>query len=381
MLLLATACATATPSEPPASFAAYQAATRDLVTERRAFQSTDHAAEIAYNTPQEWRPQEARPQRAMLLAHGLGDSPFSFSDIGPALARQGYLVRTILLPGHGTDPADLIDVSADDWRRVVAEQTALLKQEVDQVYLGGFSTGANLVTALALADDEIDGLLLFSPGFKSDEGYEWLAPLIAPFVTWLRDPAPDRPQQNPVRYLNVPTNGFGQFHQTSAEIRAALDDVGYEKPATIILTENDSVLDVASIAKTFTERFTHPASRLIWYGGPPSLDDPRILVRPDYLPEFRISQFSHMSVLFSPENRLYGRDGTLRFCENGQSPDFYARCRQGEEVWYSDWGFEAPDRIHARLTFNPYFDWQMQVAAEVLGAAEPKLLTGQKTAP
>jgi esterase/lipase len=378
VLVLISACAgQVPPSAPPASFSAYQAETRELVAERRSFQSEDRAAELFYNTPQEWQPEVEEPQRAILLAHGLGDSPFSFSDIGPALARQGFLVRTILLPGHGTDPADLVDVSADDWRRVVADQTALLKREVDQVYLGGFSTGANLVTSLALADEEIDGLLLFSPGFKSDEGYEWLAPLISPFVTWLRDPEPTRPQQNPVRYLNVPTNGFGQFHRTSAEIRAALDDRHYDKPATIILTEHDSVLDVVSIAETFTTRFTHPDSRLIWYGGPPSVSDPRILVRPDHLPEYRISQFSHMSVLFSPQNQLYGRDGTLRFCENGQNEDFYARCKNGEEVWYSDWGFETPDKVHARLTFNPYFDWQMQVAGEVLGAPGPKVLTGQ----
>nr|WP_298689901.1 alpha/beta fold hydrolase [uncultured Dongia sp.] len=379
---LASACAReAPPVHTPASFAAYQAETRELVAERRTFQSDDRAAELDYNTPREWRPLGEKPQRAILLAHGLGDSPFSFSDIGPALAGKGFIVRTVLLPGHGTNPTDLIEVSADDWRRVVAEQTALLKQEVGQVYLGGFSTGANLVTALALADDEIDGLLLFSPGFKSDEGYEWMAPLIAPFVTWLRDPEPNRPQQNPVRYLNVPTNGFGQFHHTSAEISSALEDHPYEKPATIILTEHDSVLDVASIVETFTERFTHPDSRLIWYGGPPAHDDPRILVRPDHLPEYRISQFSHMSVLFAPENRLYGRDGALRFCENGQNDDFYARCKNGEEVWYSDWGFETPDRIHARLTFNPYFEWQMDLVAEVLGVPGPKVLTGQNAAP
>lgn len=381
-IALVSACAGQVPAtHPPASFASYQAETRELVAERRVFQSADRAAELDYNTPQEWRPQGGKPQRAILLAHGLGDSPFSFSDIGPSLAQQGFVVRTVLLPGHGTNPADLIDVSADDWRRVIAHQTALLKGEVEQVYLGGFSTGANLVTSLALNDDEIDGLLLFSPGFKSDEGYEWMAPLIAPFVTWLRDPEPNRPQQNPVRYLNVPTNGFGQFHHTSSEIRAALDERPYEKPATIILTEHDSVLDVASIAETFTERFTHPDSRLIWYGGPPAIDDPRILVKPDHLPEYRISQFSHMSVLFSPQNQLYGSAGSLRFCENGQNDDFYARCKNGEEVWYSDWGFETPDRIHARLTFNPYFDWQMDVVAEVLGAPGPKVLTGQNSEP
>ncbi|MBL8710347.1 MAG: alpha/beta fold hydrolase [Rhodospirillaceae bacterium] len=370
---------------PPTSFDAYREATRDLVAATRSFQSADQAAEIGYNTPQEWRPaiQPAgmKAERGILLVHGLGDSPFSFSDVGPRLARQGFLVRSLLLPGHGTDPAHLIDVSADDWRRVVAEQTTLLKRDAGAVYLGGFSTGANLVTALALADPDIDGLLLFSPGFRSDEGYEWMAPLLAPFVTWLREPDVARPQQNPVRYLNVPTNGFGQFHRTSSEIRNALDAQPFDRPATIILAENDSVLDVKEIAATFAQRFTHPDSRLIWYGSNPLLDDDRILVRPDYLPEYRISQFSHMSVLFSPGNPLYGRDGSLRFCQNGQNPDFHARCMRGEEVWFSDWGFEMPDRVHARLTFNPYFDWQMQVAGAVLGAEGPRPLNDQAATP
>src|SRR5690606_2204589 len=111
LLVTIAGCAAADPAPPPASFADYQAKTRQMVAERRSFQSDDHAAEIRYNTPQEWRPDEQSPspgaQRGILLAHGLGDSPFSFSDIGPALARQGFLVRTVLLPGHGTDPADL----------------------------------------------------------------------------------------------------------------------------------------------------------------------------------------------------------------------------------------------------------------------------------
>jgi esterase/lipase len=375
-VLTVAACSTTAPSQPPASFAAYQAEAEALVAQRRAFQTHDRRAEISFNAPQEWRP-EGRPERGILLVHGLGDSPFSFTDIGPVLAQQGFLVRTVLLPGHGTRPADLIDVSNADWHRVVAQQTELLKRDAGDVFLGGFSTGANLVTARALADDEIAGLLLFSPGFISDGGLEWVAPLIAPFVTWLRAPDPLRPQQNPVRYLNVPTNGFGQFHHTSTDVRAALAARTYDKPALIVMTRHDSVLDAQGIADLFTDRFKHPASRLIWYGDPPAIDDPRIVVRPDHLPDYRISQFSHMSVLFSPNNPLYGREGSLRLCENGQNPGFYDRCKNGEEVWYSDWGFEMPDRIHARLTFNPYFDWQMQVAGEVLGRSSSGILAGQ----
>lgn len=375
-------CSTPVPVEPPTSFAAYRAETEALVARDRSFQTQDPLAETAFNIPQEWRPEigldMGESRRGILLAHGLGDSPFSFSDVGPALARQGFLVRTVLLPGHGTDPADLIDVDIEDWRRVVGQQVALMKKDVAEVYLGGFSTGANLVTVQAMADSEIAGLLLFSPGFKSDVSYAWLTPLASVFVTWLREPDPALPQQNPVRYLNLPTNAFAQFHYSSVEALRALDDDPYDKPATIVLAEHDSVLDIGNIVGLFAGRFTHPESRLIWYGGPQGLDDPRVLVRPDYLPEFRISQFSHMSVLFAPLNPLYGREGTLRFCENGQQADFYDRCKNGEEVWYSDWGFEDPDRVHARLTYNPYFEWQMEVVGEVFGGPGEDFVTGAR---
>lgn len=83
----------------------------------------------------------------------------------------------------------------------------------------------------------------------------------------------------------------------------------------------------------------------------------------------RISQFSHMGILFSPANPLYGRSGTLRFCRNSRNADEVARCEAGEQVWYSDWGYSEPGKIHARLTYNPYFEWQSGVIREVLAGA------------
>jgi alpha-beta hydrolase superfamily lysophospholipase len=42
--------------------------------------------------------------KALVLVHGLGDSPYSFRDIANHLAEQDYLVRAILLPSHGSLP-------------------------------------------------------------------------------------------------------------------------------------------------------------------------------------------------------------------------------------------------------------------------------------
>lgn len=355
-------------------FDAYRSATLAHLREQRSFQLADPDAELAWNAPREWSPVPpaagGRPRKGILLVHGLGDSPWSFHDIGPVLAAQGLLVRTVLLPGHGTRPEEMLAVTAAQWRQVVDEQAQALDRDVDgPVFIGGFSTGANLALDYAYRHPEIAGLVLFSPGFKSMP-FDWLAPLVARFRPWLVSPGDGAFEQTPVRYQNMPTNGFAQFYQTSAGARRLLERP-YAKPVFMAVARHDSVLDTAYLLQVFQHRFTHPDSRLIWYGEQPRTltDQRRVLVRQDRLPAYRISQFSHMGLLFSPANALYGQDGSLRICLNGQAGPALQACRQGGPVWYSDWGYREAGKVHARLTFNPYFDWQAAVLLAMLGTA------------
>lgn len=352
------------------SFRRYQQETRDWVAARRAFQTLDKNQELAWNTPQEWRPAAARPEKGILLIHGLGDSPGSFSDIGPALARKGFLVRTLLLPGHGTRPGDLLYVSVDAWRRVVQEQAAILARDAGKLYIGGFSTGGNLALEYAMTHPDVQGVALFSPAIKSSTRYDFLAPFAALFRDWLRPPGKVFPQQIATRYLRVPTNGFAQFYHTSAAVQRLLNEQTWNRPVVMVLAEHDSVLDTGWIVDNFDKRFTHPASRVIWYGSPRRevAGVSRVLVKPDFMPEARISQFSHMSVLFAPDNPYYGREGKEIICANGQEEAEAQRCLKGETVWYSDWGYREEGKVHARLTWNPWFFWQEGVVSEVLNA-------------
>lgn len=375
-IVLAAGCAARPPSVPLGqdSFARYSEETRQFIAAHRHFQGAGHTAEIGFNAPFERRP-DAPPHKGIVLVHGLGDSPWSFVDLADALARQGFLVRTVLLAGHGTQPADMMHVDLSDWQRVVREQVALMKREVPEVYLGGFSTGANLVTSYAMDDKAIRGLLLYSPAFKSNQSMDWVMPWVAPFKPWLREPDPNREQQTPVRYLNVPSNGFAQFYRSSAAVRDAIGQREFDRPVLMVMTEHDSVVDVDYVRAQFHDRFPNAASRLIWYGHQPADEngkpdaDSRVLVRTDSLPAERISRFSHMGILFSPANPLYGRGGTQRLCWNGQADAAFAQCRTGGEVWYSDWGYREAGKAHARLTYNPYFDWQAGIMRDVLDAA------------
>lgn len=369
VLLSLVGCAdrsTALSAPGPTSFEHYRQQTLASLERDRRFQNPDHSLELDWNAPREWVAQTPNGH-GVLLVHGLGDSPGSFSDIGAQLASRGYRVRTLLLPGHGTQPHDMLEVDIADWRKTVAQQVALLRQDVDQVYLGGFSTGANLVLEYAMDDPGIAGLLMFSPAFKARNRFIWMLPWLTYVKPWLRDPEGPRQLQSPLRYQNIPTNGFAQFYRTSAAVRDKLAAATFDRPVLIVSAAHDSVVDVQFVREAFTERFPHPASRMIWYGELPAPQrSPRILVRSDHLPAERISQFSHMGVLFAPSNPQYGRQGQQPECWNGQTDEGLQHCLDGKPVWYSAWGYREPDKVHARLTFNPYFDWQAEVMEQVM---------------
>jgi hypothetical protein len=49
-------------------------------------------------------------------------------------------------------------------------------------------------------------------------------------------------------------------------------------------------------------------------------------------------------------------------------------------VWYSDWGYREAGKVHARLTFNPYFDWQLQQIQQLLAGSSAGDATLQQAA-
>ena len=358
------------------SFGDYSESSVNIIRRHRSFQTMDHDLEIFRNSPNEWhaidRDSTLKPDKGVLLVHGLGDSPWSFHDIAEKLSADGYLVRTVLLPGHGTNPSDMLEVTAEQWQAVVNDQAKILSNDVDgNIYLGGFSTGANLILGYAYRNSDVDGILLFSPGFKSFS-FGWIAPLLASIRPWVIEPDVGGEQQNSVRYMNVPVNGYAQYYRSSITAQKFLE-VPYEKPVFMVVSEHDSVLDTEYLLEIFNTRFTNPDSRLIWYGMLPDTvtDKTRILIRSDSVPEERISQFSHMGILFSPDNPLYGRNGTLRICLNSMSSEQTVLCESDpESVWFSAWGYEEEGKVHARLTYNPYFIWQYSVMKSVLDRVE-----------
>lgn len=95
-------------------------------------------------------------------------------------------------------------------------------------------------------------------------------------------------------------------------------------------------------------------NQLIWYGENqgPSASITSLTMQLD---EFKISSASHMSLTFEPSNPYYGQQGEHKMCANSLDSKATQYCEKGGEVWCAAWGYEEENKVHARLTWNPYY--------------------------
>ena len=358
------------------SFAAYQADTKAWVEAHRRYvsQTTQaRALELDANLPKEIRPEKP-DGRGILLVHGLGDSPWSFSDIAASLAQEGILVRTVLLPGCGTQPADMMTATAGDWQRVVQEQADCLAEEVDAMWLGGYSTGGNLVLDYAQKHPEkTQGLVLFSPAVEVRPPFAWLAPAVSHVKDWLVTPE-SRPNggQTPFQYFVVPIKGLAAFYHTMTradDVLSTFEKTPWNGPSIVMLAEHDGLVETEDLLPRFDKALSHPRTRLVWYGDKKNakgLSD-RVKVFAENVPEAKVTSFSHMAMTYRPDNPAYGLKGSVRICWNGQSKADSEACERGEPVWFSGERHQPDERNHARLTFNPWYDEQLALILSVMG--------------
>ena len=112
------------------------------------------------------------PRGGVLLIHGLTDSPYSMRSLAQILHAMDFWVVGLRLPGHGTAPSELLDITWQDFAAAVEISARHVKTQVGKdkpFYIGGFSTGAALAVEYSLSildgDDNPmpDGLILLSP--------------------------------------------------------------------------------------------------------------------------------------------------------------------------------------------------------------------------
>lgn len=378
MLILA-GCASQSHLPPvPATFDDYVAQTRADIAANRRFATADLATEIDRMTPFELRPQPPLKAdgRAVLFIHGLGDSPWTFRETAERLVKDGIVVRSILIPGHGTKPEDMLAFTGDDWIEAARRELLRLKREGYRVWAAGFSTGGNIAIKLA-AETDLEGLILFSPAPYLRTNLIYLVPAASLFIDWLITPEDAAGDTSPVKYRTVPMAGLDAFYDTMRSAQGALNSPKKrlsETPVFLALAEADSVVDTKRVLAEADRVFLNRRSEVFWYGeAKPDVDQIRVVFQEAFLPEKHIRSFSHLCLNFSPENAYYGRNGRAARCASDESPASlrHIRCEIPEsDVWYGAWGEKRDGHPYVRLTYNPYFEDQARAILAFMRATD-----------
>lgn len=116
----------------------------------------------------------------VLMLHGLTGAPSELKPVTQALREQGFRVETPILAGHGGTHKDLLKSTWQDWLQSARDALIQLKEECEQVFIGGLSMSTLLAVNLA-AEMPVDGIILCSPTFgilhKKMHPLQFLLPL------------------------------------------------------------------------------------------------------------------------------------------------------------------------------------------------------------
>ncbi len=338
--------------QPTADFSQYKKNVHSYIRKRSLPQRSD--SHIKLNLPFEFKAnQDVQYRGKFLLFHGLNDSTYVWTDMAKSLSKRGFDVRAVLLPGHGSHPDEMLDISYKQWFKAARQHYQFYKQDDTPLYLGGFSLGGIIATVLALENPDIVGLFLVSPAYESKLKkwlrWSWLYAKFEPYMFGgliIED--------NPTKYNSIPINSATQYYKSTKYLKRQWGRKQLSMPVLMVITMQDSVVDVGYVRKVFHRRFTSNKKRLLIYSEQKSMESKNNETnRSSYYPELRILNQSHLSLMNSPENDLLGKSRNLLICNGNEYPIFMA-CMNSKQHWYGAQHTPSPDGTAvARTTYNP----------------------------
>ena len=177
---------------------------------------------------------DGNPIGAVVLLHGLTDSPYSQRHVARLYRDRGFVAVVIRLPAHGTVPAALTSVVWEDWQaatRLAVREARRRVPPTAPLHLVGFSNGGALALKYALEaltnPDLVqpDRIVLISPmiGITRFARFAGLAGLPAIFpafakAAWLGI----LPEFNPFKYNSFPVNGARQSQRLTTALQGQI---------------------------------------------------------------------------------------------------------------------------------------------------------------
>lgn len=317
---------------------------------------------------------------AVLLIHGLTDSPYLFHDLANSFVEQGISVRTLLLPGHGTAAEALVDIDQADWREAASYAIKSMLNDFDNVYLGGFSTGGALVvdylnrnTLSEIEQQKLKGVMLWSPASEAKAGMAWAAK----YVSWFSDYLDEAADIDFAKYESFPANAGAQVHALMKRIEPQKLKGLRNTPFFVVASEVDQTINTEAtvniLARWHAQNGAAQAQdKLVYYYANKVADQLNAL--PSSLKTVttfscegqvyckRVLDIAHTSPTNVPSNPHYGWQGSYRNCEHLTGTDLFASCKTTSSPTLGELteeNLQATPNLQ-RLTFNPYYEQMLE---------------------
>ena len=229
---------------------------------------------------------EGKPVGAVLLLHGLTDSPYSLRHIAKLYRERGFVVIGMRMPGHGTVPAGLTDVRWEDWMAATRLGVREARRRVPApapLHLVGFSNGGALAMkySLDVIEDPLlpraDRLVLFTPmigitRFARFAGLAGLPAVLPPFASaaWLSV----TPEFNPFKYNSFPVNGARQSYRLTDALQGQIDRLarsgrlGTLPPVLTFQSVIDFTVSTPAILAALYQRLPDNGSEIVLFDVP-----------------------------------------------------------------------------------------------------------------
>jgi esterase/lipase len=355
------------------TFSEYISHSRELIARTRSGAQVEHLNKIVEgNAPFELKPADGYPSgikkpylRGIVLTHGLSDSPYFMRHLAKFFQENGFRVLGVLLPGHGTQPGDLLHVHWQEWQKAVEFGVNRLAEEVDDIYLGGFSAGGTLSIYQSLVDSRVRGLFLFAPALKVSakaafahfhKAYSWFLPS----AKWLNV----KPDSDLYKYESFPKNAAAQMHALTRVLKTRLNKSRMRIPIFAVASQDDATVDTFATLKLISQE-KHPANKLVYYYSdankiPTEIQQDKIECVSSILPEQNIISSAHTAIVLPREDEYYGEAAKYCNCLH-YFPDEMAKyqlCReQKEAIQQGEISRKnLKNMVLRRLMFNPHFE-------------------------
>lgn len=188
--------------------------------------------------------------KAIVMIHGLTDSPANLRNLAEFFNQRGYSVYVPLLPGHGTTVQDLNNKKYSDWYR--AASNAYEDADEKEKYLFGYSLGGLLALDIASRND-VDKVITLNAPIELKSNY---VPFI-PFVKLFEDYQTKgeisinklKELGFSVPYNAIPLNSVSELLKGISKLELG----NVEEPILIIQGIDDDVVDRDSAIEIYDE--------------------------------------------------------------------------------------------------------------------------------